>query len=58
MRQFFFIFGITALIITTVIYLFFDVGLLFILFLIILLLIGYANTVQLKHAIIRNFPVL
>ena len=58
MRQFFFIFGITALIITTVIYLFFDVGLLFILFLIILLLIGYANTVQLKHAILRNFPVL
>ena len=58
MRQFFFIFGITALIITTVIYLFFDVGLLFILFLIILLLIGYANTVQHKHAILRNFPVL
>ena len=58
MRHFFFIFGITALIITTVIYLFFDVGLLFILFLIILLLIGYANTVQHKHAILRNFPVL
>ena len=58
MRQFFFIFGITALIITTVIYLFFDVGLLFILILIILLLIGYANTVQHKHAILRNFPVL
>ena len=58
MRQFFFIFGITALIITTVIYLFFDVGLLFILFLIILLLIGYANIVQHKHAILRNFPVL
>ncbi|MFV5698041.1 FMN-binding glutamate synthase family protein [Flavobacterium sp. ZT3R17] len=58
MRQKFFVLGITAFIITLGIYLYFKVGLFLLVFLLILLLIGYANSIQQKHAILRNFPVL
>ena len=58
MRQKFFIFGIIALIISVFIYTLFDIGLFFILFFAALLLIGYANSIQQKHAILINFPVL
>jgi hypothetical protein len=58
MRQKFFVLGITAFIITLGIYLYFKVGLFLLVFLLILLLIGYANSIQKKHAILRNFPVL
>ena len=58
MRKNFFIFGISVLILTTIIYMFFDVGLLLILFIAIILGLGYANSIQHKHAILRNFPVL
>ncbi|KIA86298.1 FMN-binding glutamate synthase family protein [Flavobacterium sp. AED] len=58
MRQKFFVLGIAAFIITLSIYLYFKVGLFLLVFLLILLLIGYANSIQQKHAILRNFPVL
>ncbi|MDI1305482.1 MAG: FMN-binding glutamate synthase family protein [bacterium] len=58
MRQKFFVLGIAAFIITLGIYLYFKVGLFLLVFLLILLLIGYANSIQQKHAILRNFPVL
>jgi glutamate synthase domain-containing protein 2 len=58
MRQKFFVLGIAAFIITLGIYLYFKVGLFLLVFLLILLLIGYANSIQKKHAILRNFPVL
>lgn len=58
MRQKFFVLGISALIITAVIYYYFNVGLLFIAILIALLVVGFANASQHKHTILRNFPVL
>ena len=58
MRQKFFILGIIALIITSIIYFYFNTGLFFIIFIAILLIIGLANTRQRKHAILINFPVL
>jgi hypothetical protein len=57
MRQKFFILGITALILTSIIYFYFNTGLFFIILLTILLIIGLANSIQHKHAILRNFPV-
>lgn len=58
MRQKFFVLGITALIISLIIFFYFKVGLFFSIILFVLLLIGYANSIQQKHAILRNFPVL
>ena len=58
MRQNFFISVLSLLIITAVIYFYFNVGLLFMFVLVILLLIGFFNSTQHKHAILRNFPVL
>ncbi|WP_035670886.1 FMN-binding glutamate synthase family protein [Flavobacterium sp. 83] len=58
MRQKFFVLGITALIITSIIYFYFNTGLIFIILITILLIIGIANSSQHKHAILRNFPVL
>jgi glutamate synthase domain-containing protein 2 len=58
MRQKFFVLGITALIISLIIFFYLKVGLFFSITLFILLLIGYANSIQQKHAILRNFPVL
>ncbi|MBG6109518.1 hypothetical protein IWX84_000377 [Flavobacterium sp. CG_9.10] len=58
MRQKFFILGITAFIISLIIFFYFKVGLFVSIALFLLLLIGYANSIQQKHAILRNFPVL
>ena len=58
MRDKFFIFGISALVINILVYILFDTGLFFIFLFSILLIIGYANSVQHKHAILINFPVL
>lgn len=58
MRQKFFFLGITALIITSIIYFYFNTGLFFIVLITILLIVGLANSTQHKHAILRNFPVL
>ncbi|MFV8328476.1 FMN-binding glutamate synthase family protein [Flavobacterium sp. ZS1P14] len=57
MRQKFFILGITVLIITSIIYFYFNTGLFFIVLITILLIVGLANSTQHKHAILRNFPV-
>nr|WP_314895496.1 FMN-binding glutamate synthase family protein [uncultured Flavobacterium sp.] len=57
MRQKFFILGITALVITSIIYYYFNTGLVFIILIIILLIVGLVNSMQHKHAILRNFPV-
>jgi glutamate synthase domain-containing protein 2 len=58
MRQKFFVLGITALIITSIIYFYFNTGLFFIILITILLIVGLANSMQNKHTILRNFPVL
>ncbi|MFV7234194.1 FMN-binding glutamate synthase family protein [Flavobacterium sp. ZB4R12] len=57
MRQKFFVLGITAFIITSVLYFYFNIGLFLLVILSILLLVGLANSMQHKHAILRNFPV-
>jgi glutamate synthase domain-containing protein 2 len=58
MRQLFFFFGIGAFIISLGIYFYFKIGLFWVVMLFILLLVGLANSMQQKHAILRNFPVL
>lgn len=58
MRQKFFIIGIIAFVITSVVYFYFSIGLPLLGILFILLLLGLANSMQHKHAILRNFPVL
>lgn len=58
MRQNFFILGSILFIIILGFYLYFKTGLFLLIFLFILLLIGFANSIQTKHAILRNFPVL
>lgn len=58
MRHFFFVFGISAFIISLAIYIYFKVGLFLVVILLILLIIGIANSIQTKHTILRNFPVL
>lgn len=58
MRNKFFIIGISILVLTTIVYILYDVGFVFMVILTLILLVGYANTIQQKHAILRNFPVL
>lgn len=58
MRQKFFVLILSALICNGIIYFYFNIGLLFMVPLTIILLIGLANSIQHKHAILRNFPVL
>ncbi|MFM2370180.1 MAG: hypothetical protein RL619_2501 [Bacteroidota bacterium] len=58
MRQKFFVLVITAFIITLGVYLYFKIALFLLVILFILLLVGLANSMQHKHAILRNFPVL
>lgn len=58
MRNKFFTFGITALIISVLINIFFHHAFFLTIILAILLFIGIINTTQHKHAILRNFPVL
>lgn len=58
MRQKIFVLGITALIITSITYYYFNTGLSFIILITTLLTVGLANSMQHKHTILRNFPVL
>ncbi|MBK0369133.1 FMN-binding glutamate synthase family protein [Flavobacterium agrisoli] len=58
MRKKFFIYGILLFIITAFVYYYFKVGFLLLIALPILLVVGIYNTLQHKHAILRNFPVL
>ena len=58
MRKLFFTLGITAFIISLISFFYFKIGLFLVIILPVLLLIGIANILQHKHAILRNFPVL
>lgn len=58
MRKLFFTVGITAFIISLMSFFYFKIGLFLVIILLVLLLIGLANSLQHKHAILRNFPVL
>lgn len=58
MRKQFFIFGISLLTISLLVNYFYKSGFVFSGILIILLLIGFYNTIQQKHTILRNFPLL
>ena len=58
MRQKFFIYGFLLFLIVAAIYYYFKLGFLLLIILPILLVIGIFNTLQKKHAILRNFPVL
>jgi glutamate synthase domain-containing protein 2 len=58
MRQKFFLYGCIALFISLAVYYFFNVGLTSSIIILLLLVVGLANSIQEKHAILRNFPVL
>ncbi len=58
MRKKFFIYGFLLFLIVAAVYYYFKLGFLLLILLPILLVIGIFNSVQKKHAILRNFPVL
>lgn len=58
MRKKFFIYGFLLFLIVATIYYYTNRGYLLLFILPILLVIGFYNTIQKKHAILRNFPVL
>jgi glutamate synthase domain-containing protein 2 len=58
MRQKFFIFGIVVVTITSILFYYNFIGPITPILLLIILAIGYFNSQQQKHAILRNFPVL
>lgn len=58
MRNKFFIYGFLLFILTAVIYYYLNIGFLLLVTLPIVLIIGYYNSVQKRHTILRNFPVL
>lgn len=58
MRNQFFIFGIIVLFISSIITYFYNYSIFFPLTILVIILIGFANSIQTKHAILRNFPVL
>nr|WP_294926256.1 FMN-binding glutamate synthase family protein [uncultured Flavobacterium sp.] len=58
MRKKFFIYGFLLFLIVAAIYYYFKLGFLLLILLPVLLVIGFFNTIQKKHAILRNFPVL
>jgi len=58
MRMKFFAYGIAAFIISMAAYFYFNIGLVLPIFLLVLLFIGLLNSIQKKHAILRNFPIL
>jgi glutamate synthase domain-containing protein 2 len=58
MRKKFFIYGFLLFLIVAAIYYYFKLGFLLLIILPILLVIGIFNSIQKKHAILRNFPVL
>lgn len=58
MRKKFFIYGFLLFLIVATIYYYTNRGYLLLFILPLLLVIGFYNTIQKKHAILRNFPVL
>ena len=58
MRKQFFIFGIIILILSSIIAYYYGYSIFFPLTIFAVILIGFANSIQTKHAILRNFPVL
>ena len=58
MRKQFFIFGIIILILSSIIAYYYRYSIFFPLTIFAVILIGFANSIQTKHAILRNFPVL
>ena len=58
MRKKFFIYGFLLFLIVATIYYYTNRGYLLLFILPVLLVIGFYNTIQKKHAILRNFPVL
>ncbi|MDR7210550.1 FMN-binding glutamate synthase family protein [Flavobacterium piscis] len=58
MRKKFFIYGFLLFLIVAAIYYYFKLGFLLLIALPILLVVGIFNSIQKKHAILRNFPVL
>lgn len=58
MRKKFFIYGFLLFLLVATIYYYTERGFLLVIILPILLIVGAYNTVQKKHAILRNFPVL
>jgi hypothetical protein len=58
MRKKFFIYGFLLFLIVAAVYYYFKLGFLLLIALPILLVVGFFNTIQKKHAILRNFPVL
>lgn len=58
MRKKFFIYGFILFVITAFVYYYFKVGFLLLISLPLLLVVGIYNSLQHKHAILRNFPVL
>ena len=58
MRKQFFIFGIIILFLSSIIAYYYRYSIFFPLTIFAVILIGFANSIQTKHAILRNFPVL
>src|SRR3954467_2167904 len=58
MRKKFFIYGFLLFLIVATIYYYTNRGYLLLFIIPVLLVIGFYNTIQKKHAILRNFPVL
>ena len=58
MRKQFFIFGIIILFLSSIIAYYYKYNIFFPLTIFAVILIGFANSIQTKHAILRNFPVL
>lgn len=58
MRKQFFIFGIILLFLSSTIAYFYKYSIFFPLTIVTIILVGIANSIQTKHAILRNFPVL
>ncbi|MES2805227.1 MAG: FMN-binding glutamate synthase family protein [Bacteroidota bacterium] len=58
MRKQFFIFGIIILFLSSIIAYYYKYSIFFPLTILAIIVIGFANSIQTKHAILRNFPVL
>lgn len=58
MRKQFFIFGIIILFLSSIIAYYYKYSIFFPLTILTIIVIGFANSIQTKHAILRNFPVL
>jgi glutamate synthase domain-containing protein 2 len=58
MRKQFFIFGIIILFLSSIIAYYYKYSIFFPLTILVIIVIGFANSIQTKHAILRNFPVL